>query len=105
MAGEEDITDIIKISAGNKAGAAAKRDGTGYTWGDNTNKKIGVEDTKARYATEITKVQTRLGEELTLRKIENVEVGETHSAISDESGFVYTVRTKYKGRTRYTRQY
>lgn len=92
----EYLTDIVNISAGNKTSIASDINGKVYVWGDNANKKIGIDEIRTSYATQITKLQDRDGKTLELSKIENVETGVNHSSISDEYGYVYTVRTKYR---------
>ena len=92
----EFIKDIIEVSAGEKSSMAVTRNGKVYVWGENTNKKLGVNEEKLNYATELTTVQDKQGNDIQLIKMENVEVGKTHSSISDENGFVYTCRSKYK---------
>ncbi|MCI8621397.1 MAG: hypothetical protein HFJ50_06730 [Clostridia bacterium] len=94
------LKNVLSISAGNKTSMALTFEGKGYVFGDNTNKKLGIIENNAVYATEITKIQDKSGNELTLGKIENVETGINHSSISDEEGFVYTVRTKSEWRIR-----
>lgn len=85
------LAEASEISAGNKISMAVTYDGKAYVWGDNTNKKLGITETKTAYAKEITKLQEKNGTEIDLRKIELVEAGTNHTTIVDEKGFVYTV--------------
>ena len=71
-----------------------------YAWGDNTNKKLGIEEVKTANPVELIKVQDKAGNELPLKKMEIVATYKDHSCISDEEGSVYTVRTKHKWRIR-----
>ena len=85
------LENAIEVSAGTKTSFGLTLDGKAYSWGDNTSSKLGIEGKTVDFATQITKVQDKDGNELELKKIENIETGRTHSSISDEDGFVYTV--------------
>ena len=84
------LTNVMDISAGTKSSMAVTYNGEGYVFGENTNKKLGIEDEKINYAKEITKLQDKNGNELDLAKLEIVSTGKTHSVIADIDGFVYT---------------
>lgn len=91
------LTNISKISAGNKSSIALDENGKVYVWGDNTNKKIGIEESKVNYAVELTNLQDKEGNQLNIAKMENVEIGKNHSSISDEEGYVYSVGLNTNG--------
>ena len=91
------LDNVASISAGNKTSIALTYDGKVYAWGDNTNKKIGITDTKTAYATEVTALQDKEGNSIELKKMEVVETGTNHSTISDINGFVYTVGLNTEG--------
>lgn len=93
----EYLTDITNISAGNKTSIAVDINGKAYVWGDNTNKKLGIDALKTSYAEQITKMQDKEGKELNLSKIENIETGYNHSSISDRDGYVYSVGVNTNG--------
>ena len=91
------LENMIDISAGNKTSMAVSLEGNAYAWGENSNNKIGIEPVKISYATQITKLQDKEGNEIPLRKIENIETGITHSSISDQYGYVYSVGLNKNG--------
>ena len=50
-----------------------RQTGKVYAWGDNKNKKIGIEEQIAKYAREVTNAQNAEGTIIQLPKIENIE--------------------------------
>ena len=91
------LEDVYEASGGTKTSIAVTMEGKAYVFGDNTNKKLGVEGSKITYATEITKIYSEKGIEVELKDIESVETGNTHSTITDVNGFVYSVGLNTKG--------
>lgn len=89
------LEDVYKISAGDKTSLASTFDGKLYTWGDNTNKKIGLSLAEYNLGAEVKEGLNEKEEVIEIKDIEIVAGGKNHSAISDVNGFVYTVRTKY----------
>ncbi len=75
------LENIVEISAGNQYSIVSDKDGNVYTFGDNTNNKLGSGVTR-------NKPELVSG----LPKIELVATSEnSHTAIVDWDGFVYTV--------------
>ena len=90
------LENMYNISIKNGQGIATTLDGKAYVWGDNTNSKIAQTGLDAKtnyltYATQITAVQDKEGNEITLPKIEIAEAGFNKSSLMDESGYVYSV--------------
>lgn len=94
---ESPLEGIRDISAGNSTSMLASKEGKVYVFGDNTNKKLGIDEAKTTYPVELTKLQDLEGNEIPLNKIEIVSTYKEHSAISDEEGSVYTVGLNTKG--------
>lgn len=97
------IENVIRISAGDKSSIVNTLDGKVYAFGENINTKLGIENQNINYAKEVTKLQDKEENELSIENIEKIETGNNHSIISDIRGFVYTVRTKHIRRTWYRR--
>ena len=93
------LENILEVSAGSQSSMVLDFDGKVYVFGDNTNHKLGIDTVKAGFAVELTKLQDKDGIEIDLKNMENVEISKNHAAISDEEGFVYTIRTKLKRAT------
>lgn len=77
----EYIKDGIKVTAGNKISGAISESGKAYTWGNNFIYSLGITKNgnlelspKIVYGTEIQMLQDKEGNELSLVKIENLEV-------------------------------
>jgi len=85
------LENVIDISAGAQCSMATTIDGKVYVWGDNVNKKLGITASSVNVATQIIKVQDKIGTVLELPKISKVSAGLNSSALVDENGFVYTV--------------
>ncbi len=85
------LNNVSSISAGVQTSMAVTYDGKVYVWGDNTNKKLGIEDANTAIATEINTIQDKDGNPLNIEEMEIVETGKNHSSISDKNGFVYSI--------------
>lgn len=85
------LENVTHISAGDRASMAVTSDGKVYVFGDNSNKKLGIENKNVNYAVQVLNLQDVTGNPLTLQKMEIVEVGLNHASISDEYGYVYSV--------------
>lgn len=91
------LSNAVRVSAGDKSSIATTLSGKAYVFGNNTNKKLGIEETNINYAKEIIKFQDKESKELTNLQIEKIETGKNHSIISDIRGFVYTVGLNTSG--------
>ncbi|MBO5478752.1 MAG: cadherin-like beta sandwich domain-containing protein [Clostridia bacterium] len=91
------LSNVYKVSVGNKMAMAVTLNGDVYVWGDNTNSKIGISDKLTTYATKITKVQDKQENEIPLKAMENVAAGKNKSSLSDVDGFVYSVGLNTNG--------
>ena len=91
------LKNVSSISAGNNTSMAVTFDGKAYVWGDNTNKKLGITDAKIAYATEVSKVQDKDGNEINLSDMEVVEAGVNNSYLADINGYVYSVGLNTQG--------
>lgn len=65
--------------------------GKAYSFGDNTSQKLGISGPNLNIAMQVLEVQDKEGNTIELHKMENIETGRTHSEMSDENGFVYSV--------------
>ena len=83
----------------NKSRLFQEQIGTAYVYGDNSHKGLGIqtEDIKTPYATAISKVQDKEGNEIELPKFEVIETSEHHTSLSDEKGFVYSTGLNENG--------
>lgn len=108
----EYLSDCYEVSCGYKTSMAVDTNGIAYVWGDNTKQKLGAEALKVMYATPVSIVQDKAGNDLTLPKFELAEAGTNHMAIADTDGYVYSIGLNSSGelgledtkdRTRFTK--
>lgn len=85
------LENCYEVSSENRISMAVSLEGTVYVWGDNTKRKLGQELLKVMYASEVSLVQDKSGNDLSLPKFKLAEAGTNHMAISDTEGFVYTI--------------
>ena len=81
------LENVVEISCGDKYAVAVKEDGSVYTWGDNTNQKLGINNNIEEGG--IEKSESPILKE-DMQDITRVSAGYVHTTVYKKDGQVYT---------------
>ncbi len=82
------LSDVVAVKAGSNFSVALKSDGTVWSWGDNSNGRLGIGESDGSYDTPMPVVGGAMGGDY-LEGIVAIAAGEAHALALHESGTLY----------------